>query len=166
MVKEKLMSQFEPAIILLVEDDAGDQKLIRQSLRNEHIANELKIVDDVQEALMYLQRGKLGDSQCPMPDLVLLDLNMPGIEGKTLLKEIKADPDLDTIPVVILTTSDSETDILDSFKLQASGYIRKPITLEEFQRVITDMADYWFVICKHIERDKERKNDRNLCIAD
>ena len=160
------MNEFEPAIILLVEDDAGDQKLIRQSLRNEHIANELKIVNDAQEALVYLHRSKLGDRQCPAPDLILLDLNMPGMEGKTLLKAIKADQELDTIPVVILTTSDSEKDILESFKLQASGYIRKPITLEEFQRVITDLADYWFVICKHIERDKERKNDRNLCIVD
>lgn len=160
------MNELEPAIILLVEDDAGDQKLIKQSLRNEQIANELKIANDAEEALGYLKRSKLGDEQCPLPDLVLLDLNMPGLEGKTVLKAMKTDPELDTIPVVILTTSDSEKDILESFKLQASGYIRKPITLEEFQRIIADLADYWFVICKHIERDRERKNDRDLCIVD
>jgi CheY-like chemotaxis protein len=160
------MDQFEPATILLVEDDAGDQKLIRQSLRKERIANELIIVNSADEAMEYLNRTKQSDVQCPLPDLILLDLNMPGMEGKTFLKSIKDDAELDVIPVVILTTSDSERDILESFKLQASGYIRKPVTLDEFQRVIEDLTDYWFVICKHIERDKERKNDRNLCAAD
>jgi len=100
-----------------------------------------------------------------MPDLILLDLNMPGLEGKELLKVVKTDPELDIIPVVILTTSDSERDIIDSFKLQAAGYVKKPVTLEDFQQVVTDLTNYWFVICKHIEHDKDMKNDRNLCIV-
>jgi CheY-like chemotaxis protein len=165
-MKENAMNEFRPVVILLVEDDPGDQKLIKQSFRNERVANELKIANSTEQALEYLERSKAGYKGCPMPDLVLLDLQMPGVGGKQLLKAVKTDSVLETIPVVILTTSDSERDIVDSFKLQAAGYVRKPVTLEEFQRVITDLTDYWFVVCKHIEHDKGRKNDRTLCIAD
>ena len=100
-----------------------------------------------------------------MPDLILLDLNMPGMGGKELLKTIKADPQLSTIPVVILTTSDLDGDILDSFKLQASGYVKKPVTLSEFQKVLSDLTDYWFVICKHIKHNEKTENERNICIT-
>ncbi len=158
------MSEFKPVVILLVEDDPGDQKLIKQSFRSEQIANKLEIADSTEQAMQYLERSKAGHEECPMPDLILLDLNMPGMGGKELLKAVKTDPVLDVIPVVILTTSDSEIDIIDSFKLQAAGYVRKPVTLEEFQKVITDLTDYWFIVCKHIECDKERKNGRNLCV--
>jgi CheY-like chemotaxis protein len=164
-MKEDEMNKFKPVVILLVEDDPGDQKLIKQSFRSEHIANELKITGSTVQAIQYLERSKVGHEECPMPDLILLDLNMPGMGGKELLKVVKTDPELDVIPVVILTTSDSERDIIDSFKLQAAGYVRKPVTLEEFQEVITDLTDYWFVICKHIRHSKDRKNDRNLCVV-
>lgn len=159
------MYDFKPVVILLVEDDQGDQKLIKQSFTREHIANELKIVDSMEKAMDYLERSRQGHSECPIPDLILLDLNMPGLGGKELLKAIKADPKFDIIPVVILTTSDSEEDIIESFRLQAAGYVRKPVTLEGFQKAISDLTDYWFVICKHIEHDREIKSDRNICIV-
>jgi CheY-like chemotaxis protein len=164
-MKENEMSEFKPAVILLVEDDLGDQKLIKQSFQSERIANELKITDSTEQAIQYLERSKVGHDQCPMPDLILLDLNMPGVGGKELLKVVKADPELGIIPVVILTTSDSEGDIIDSFKLQAAGYVKKPVTLEEFQKVMTDLTDYWFIICKHIRHSKGRKNDHNFCVV-
>ena len=159
------MYDYKPAVILLVEDDLGDQKLIKQSFSREHIANELIIVDCMEKAMEYLERSRLGDKGCPVPDLILLDLNMPGMGGRELLKAIKADPEFDVIPVVILTTSDSEEDIIESFRLQAAGYVRKPITLEGFQKAVTDLADYWFVICKHIERSRNKKSDCNISIV-
>ncbi len=160
------MYEFKPVVILLVEDDPGDQKLVKQSFREEHIANELKIVDCMEGAMEYLERSRLGHQECPMPDLILLDLNMPGMGGKELLKAIKADTEFNVIPVVILTTSDSEEDVIESFRLQAAGYVRKPVTLEGFQKAIADLTDYWFIVCKHIEHNKDLKSDCNLCIVD
>ena len=85
-----------------------------------------------------------------MPDLILLDLNMPGMGGKELLKLVKADEELRSIPVVILTTSDADKDILESYELQASGYIKKPVSIDEFAVVMRDLSEYWFVICKRV----------------
>jgi two-component system response regulator len=119
--------------ILLVEDDTGDQKLIKNSLAEQKIGNRLFIVETAEDALDYLEASKGGDAERPKPDLILLDLNLPGMGGKEFLKRIKADDEFGTIPVVILTTSDSEQDILDSYKLHASGYIKKPVTLGGFE---------------------------------
>jgi len=140
---------FRDVVILLVEDDLGDQRLIEKSLCNEKILNELITVNDAESALQYLQRSQDGDKESPRPDLILLDLNLPGMFGKEFLKRIKASPELNTIPVVVLTTSDSEQDILESYKLQAAGYVKKPITLQGFQEVMKDMEEYWFVVCKN-----------------
>ena len=159
------MYNYKPAVILLVEDDLGDQKLVKQSFTREHIANELIIVDSMEKAMEYLERSRLGHNECPMPDLILLDLNMPGMGGREMLKAIKADPEFDVIPVVILTTSDSEEDIIESFRLQAAGYVRKPVTLEGFQKAVADLTDYWFVVCKHMESSRDIKSDRNICIV-
>jgi two-component system response regulator len=126
------MENLEPVKILLVEDDLGDQKLIKTSLAHQKISNELFIAQNGEDALDYLSRGKASDSDYPLPGLILLDLNMPGMGGKEFLRRIKADDQLDTIPVVILTTSDSEQDILESYKLHASGYIKKPVSLQGF----------------------------------
>ena len=136
------------AVILLVEDDKGDQKLIKKSMLKEKIVNDLRIVDNGEEALKYLQKSKTGDPEYPMPDLILLDLNMPGMGGKELLKHVKKDEELRIIPIVVLTTSDSEQDIIDSYKLYASGYINKPITLRGFQEVVENLEEYWFMVCK------------------
>lgn len=144
------LKNLEPMKILLIEDDAGDQKLVKTSLNNQKIANELFVVDNGEDALDYLAHSKIG--KCPMPDLILLDLNMPGMGGKECLRQIKEDEELDTIPIVILTTSDAEQDILESYKLHASGYVKKPVTLQGFHQVMSELEDYWFVICKTIPR--------------
>jgi len=93
------------------------------------------------------QRGDYS-SVVPRPDLILLDLNMPGMGGKEFLKRIKDDKNLKQIPVVIVTTSDLEKDIIDSYNLQASGYVRKPVTLDGFKEVMKKIGEYWFVLCK------------------
>jgi CheY-like chemotaxis protein len=142
------MEKIRPVTILLVEDDPGDQKLIKVSLKNQKIANELYIVGTGEEAMAFLyHRGKYSGG-VPFPDLILLDLKMPGMGGKEFLRRIKQDERLKKIPVVILTSSDSDKDILDSYKLQASGYIKKPVELEDFKRVVKEINEYWFVICK------------------
>jgi len=142
-------ADLRPVTVLLVEDDLGDQKLIKKSLSSQRINNKIVITDTGEEALQFLSECKTGEADGGLPDLILLDLNMPGMGGKEFLRRIKEDPQLDTIPVVILTTSDAEQDILESYKLQCSGYIKKPVTLNEFQRVIGQLEEYWFVICKH-----------------
>ena len=108
------MIELEPITILLVEDDPADQKLIKASLKNQMLANDLYVVSSGEEGIDFLhQRGDYSNG-CPRPDLILLDLNMPGMGGKEFLKRIKDDEDLKQIPAIILTTSDSERDIIDS----------------------------------------------------
>ncbi len=142
------MNKLVPANILLVEDDPGDQKLVKISLKDNRIANDLHIVNSGKEALDYLyHRGDYSDGT-PRPDLILLDLNMPGMNGKEVLKQIKSDENLKAIPVVILTSSGAEKDILQGYNLQASGYVKKPPDLMEFKKVIKRIGEYWFVICK------------------
>jgi CheY-like chemotaxis protein len=133
------MTPIKPITIMLVEDDPGDQKLIKQSLLKQRISNEIHITGTGEEALEFLKKAKDDVDGFPVPDLILLDLNMPGIGGKEFLKRIKADGRLDTIPVVILTTSDSDQDIIDSYKLHASGYIKKPVSLIGFKDVLRDL---------------------------
>ncbi len=157
------MYEFEEVVILLVEDDLGDQKLVAKALAKERIANKLRITSSGEEALQYLDRSKAGDKDSPMPDLILLDLNMPGIGGQEFLRLLKSDHELTTIPVVILTTSDSDRDILESFKLQASGYIKKPGSLEAFHQIMHDVTDYWFVICKRVHHDSGCKKRDTTC---
>ena len=146
------MEELTPLSILLVEDDLADQKLIKISLRNEKIANDLYTVQTGEEGLDFLYgRGNYSNGT-PQPDLILLDLNMPGMGGKEFLRRIKADEKLKQIPVVILTTSEAEKDILDSYKLQASGYVHKPVTLEEFKEAMKKLKQYWFVLCKRVPK--------------
>ncbi|NQE06133.1 putative methanogenesis regulatory protein FilR2 [ANME-1 cluster archaeon GoMg1] len=142
------MEKIRPATILLVEDDPGDQKLIKVSLKNQKIANELYIVGSGEEAMEFLYHRGNYSAETPLPDLILLDLKMPGMGGKEFLRRIKQDEKMKKIPVVILTSSDSEKDILDSYNLQASGYIKKPVELGDFKRVMKEIGAYWFIICK------------------
>jgi CheY-like chemotaxis protein len=146
------MARLEPLVILLVEDDPADQKLIKTSLKNQKIANELYVVNSGEEGMDFLYRRGNYNNGTPQPDLILLDLNMPGMGGKEFLKWIKEDKTLKQIPVVILTTSDAERDIIDSYKLQASGYVRKPVTLEEFKEAMKKLKEYWFVLCKLVPK--------------
>ena len=148
------MDTLKPAVILVVEDDPADQKLIKKSMLNQKIDNKLIIVETGEDALEYLAHGKSTEAGHPAPDLILLDLNMPGMGGREFLRRLKTDDALDTIPVVILTTSDSEQDILETYKLQAAGYIRKPLTLDGFREVLSQLEEYWFVICKRVPREQ------------
>jgi two-component system, chemotaxis family, response regulator Rcp1 len=144
------MDDLKSVVILLVEDDPGDQKLIKKSIFDQKISNKLIIMNSAEDALEYLEHSKLGEHGYSIPDLVLLDLNMPGMGGKEFLRRLKADDALDTIPVVILTSSASEQDILETYKLQAAGYVKKPPTLDDFREVFNCLEEYWFVICKRV----------------
>lgn len=157
------MNTLKAVTILLVEDDPGDQKLVKKSLDRDKIANELHIANSGEQALEYLQRSKSGCSDTPMPELILLDLNMPGMGGQEFLKQLKSDDQLDTIPVVILTTSDSDEDVLETFKLHAAGYVKKPCSLSEFKDVMQNISEYWFVICKRVKHASEYTSRDKMC---
>lgn len=156
------MDMFKTVVILLVEDDLGDQKLVKKSLEREKIGNELYIANSAEDALKYLEGSKSGNKETPMPDLILLDLNMPGIGGQEFLRRLKSDDLLDTIPVVVLTTSDSDKDILETFKLHVAGYIKKPGSLAGFKEVMKNINEYWFVICKRVNHANECQNRDNM----
>jgi CheY-like chemotaxis protein len=147
------MEELAPLVILLVEDDLGDQKLIKTSLRSEKIANDLYCVQTGEEGIDFLYRRGNYSNGTPRPDLILLDLNMPGMGGKEFLRQVKEEERLKQIPVVILTTSEAEKDIIDSYKLQASGYVHKPVTLEEFKEGMKKLKEYWFVLCKRVPKE-------------
>ena len=147
------MKNLEAVVVLLVEDDPGDQKLVKVSFKKQRIANELHIVSSGEEALDFLYQRDKYSSGVPRPDLILLDLNMPGIGGKEFLRLIKEDDNMKNIPVVILTTSDLDQDILDSYNLQASGYVKKSSDIIEFTNILKQIGEYWFVICKLPPKD-------------
>jgi len=138
----------KPAIILLVEDDLGDQELTRRALAQGKIENELRIVNDGEEALDYLfRRGQYTDPKSsPRPDLILLDLNMPKIDGKQVLAEIRKDKELRRLTVIVLTTSSQEQDILLSYDLGIQSFITKPVDMKQFIEVICTLKEYWFNI--------------------
>ena len=133
--------------VLLVEDSPSDAKLTAKTFQKAKVLNTLHIVEDGVEAIAFLnQTGPYKES--PRPDLILLDLNLPKKDGRQVLEEIKADPKLQNIPVVILTTSEAEEDILKSYKLRANCYITKPVTLQQFVRVIESIEDFWLTVVK------------------
>ena len=139
--------QGEPINILLVEDNPADARLVKEAMKEVKINNTLYHVPDGVEAMAFLRRqGEY--SKMIRPDVVLLDLNMPRKDGRQTLKEIKADPDLRRIPVVILTVSDAEEDILKSYDLHANCYVTKPLNLEEFSKVVAGIENFWFEIVK------------------
>ncbi len=133
--------------ILLVEDDEGDVLLTKKALANGKIYNSLCVAKDGVEALAFLR--KEGEyAAAPRPDLILLDLNMPRMDGRETLAQIKQDENLRSIPIVVLTTSDSDQDVLQSYDLQASCYITKPVDLEKFTSVVRAIKDFWFSVVK------------------
>ncbi|NPV14899.1 response regulator [candidate division WOR-3 bacterium] len=136
-----------PVEILLVEDNPGDVRLTQEALREAKVRNNLHIVRDGEEALKFLYR-KDGFSDAPRPDIILLDLNLPKKNGQEVLAEIKADPSLRRIPVVILTTSKAEEDILKSYDLHANCYVTKPVDFEQFIRVIKSIQEFWLTVVK------------------
>lgn len=143
-----MVAGVEPLDILLVEDDAADQKLIKSMIEKQGIACDLCVARSAEEALDVLRSGKGSNGGFTRPGLIILDLNMPGMGGREFLKHVKADEGLKQIPVVILTCSTSERDILDSYQLQAAGFITKPAGLVELERVIGEIVEYWSNLCR------------------
>jgi len=137
----------EPIEILLVEDNPGDARLATEALKEAKVRNKLHWVKDGVKAMAFLRReGEHSDS--PRPDLILLDLNLPRKDGREVLSEIKSDEDLRRIPVVILTISDDEQDILRSYDTHANCYITKPLDLDRFMQVVKSIEDFWLQIVK------------------
>jgi len=135
----------KPIEILLVEDNAADVRLTREAFDDAKVLNNLNVVGDGVEAMAYMRReGKYADAT--RPDLVLLDLNMPRKDGREVLAEVKADPDLMRIPVVILTVSKAEEDVLKSYNLHANCYISKPVNLAQFLKVVESIENFWLTI--------------------
>lgn len=133
--------------ILLVEDSQGDVRLAQEVFKEAKIANRLHVVSDGVEALAFLRReGAYKEAR--RPDLILLDLNLPKMDGREVLAEIKHDPDLQNIPVVILTISNAEKDVLDAYHNSANCYIVKPIDFDQFSRVVRAIEDFWLAIVK------------------
>ena len=136
-----------PVEILLVEDNPGDVRLTVEALREGKVRNNLSVVRDGVEALEFLlRRGKYAEA--PRPDLILLDLNLPRRDGREVLNEIKQHDELKTIPVVVLTTSSAEVDILKSYALHANCYITKPVDLEQFVSVVKSIDDFWLTVVR------------------
>jgi two-component system, chemotaxis family, response regulator Rcp1 len=136
-----------PVEILLVEDNPGDVRLTREALREGKVRNNLAVASDGIEAIAYLR--KEGEhAGAVRPDLILLDLNLPRKDGREVLAEIKADPALRNIPVVVLTSSQAEEDIVRAYDLHANCYVTKPVDLDQFIRVVESIEDFWFTIVK------------------
>lgn len=137
-----------PVTILMADDDPDDCLLAREALAESRLANDLHFVSDGEELMDYLyQRGKYSvPGSAPRPGLILLDLNMPKKDGREVLKELKSDPDLRQIPVLVLTTSQAEEDILRSYYLGANSYITKPVTFSSLIEVMQTLSKYWFEI--------------------
>jgi CheY-like chemotaxis protein len=136
-----------PAEILLVEDNPGDVRLTKEALRDGKLTTRLSVVNDGVEALAFLHReGQYANA--PRPDMILLDLNLPLKDGREVLAEIKADPDLRPIPVVIITSSEAEQDILKTYQLNANCYVTKPVDLEQFIKVVHNIHDFWLTVVK------------------
>ena len=131
--------------ILLVEDSPTDALLTREALSGFKLLNKLHVVDNGVDAIAFLHReGPFASA--PRPDLILLDLNLPRMDGREVLREIKADDDLKIIPVVVLTSSDAEEDILKSYNLHASCYITKPVEFDKFVKVVRSIREFWFAV--------------------
>lgn len=137
----------KPIEILLVEDNPGDVRLTREAFKEGKVLNNLSVVEDGAEAMAFLrQQGKYADA--PRPDLILLDLNLPKKDGREVLPEIKGDTNLKRIPVVVLTTSKAEQDILKTYNLHANCYVTKPVDLEQFTSVVRFVQHFWLSIVK------------------
>ena len=138
----------DPIVILMADDDEDDRLLARDALAESRLHNDLRFVCDGVELMQYLRReGPFADpALSPRPGVILLDLNMPRKDGREALEEIKADPDLRRVPVVVMTTSQAEEDIARSYDLGASSFITKPVTFEGLVRVMRGLGTYWFEI--------------------
>ncbi len=139
--------QVQAIDILLVEDNPGDVRLTQEALKEAKVANRLHLARDGVEAVDFLRRSGDVDGR-PRPDLVLLDLNLPRMSGREVLETIKSDPDLKRIPVVVLTTSQDEADVLHAYELHANCYITKPVDLDQFMTVVRTIEDFWLTMVR------------------
>ncbi|WP_166244473.1 response regulator [Paenibacillus turpanensis] len=136
-----------PIELLMIEDNPGDVRLTIEVLKDSKLKNNVTVMKDGYEAIQYL-RGALNDSSVSLPDLILLDWNLPRKNGSEVLAEVKSDPKLKRIPVVVLTTSEAEEDIVKAYDSHANCFITKPINLDQFITVIKSIEDFWFTIVK------------------
>jgi CheY-like chemotaxis protein len=133
--------------VLLVEDDPGDVLMTREAFEDHKVRNQLHVVNDGAEAMAFLRReGRHHDA--PRPDLVLLDLNLPRMDGREVLQAVKSDPELASIPVVVLTTSEAEEDVLRSYSLHANAYVTKPVDFERFIQVVRQIDDFFVTVVR------------------
>ncbi|MEO3812027.1 response regulator [Sphaerisporangium sp. B11E5] len=141
------MNEYRFIDVLLVEDDPGDVLLTREAFEHNKVQNKLHVVSDGEQAMRFLrQEGEYADT--PRPDLILLDLNLPRKDGREVLEDIKADADLRSIPVVVLTTSEAEEDILRSYHLHANAYVTKPVDFDQFIKVVRQIDDFFVSVVK------------------
>lgn len=155
-----MTAERRPITILLADDDEDDRMLARDALAESRLANDLYMVSDGEELMDYLLRrgGYAEPAESPRPGLILLDLNMPKMDGREALKEIKSHPNLRQIPVVVLTTSQAEEDIYRTYDLGANSFITKPVMFASLVKVMKDLGNYWFEIVELPEkRTKEGK---------
>jgi len=143
----------QPIEILLVEDNPGDVRLTVEALKEGKVGNNLHVAQDGEDALAFLRRED-EHTYASRPDLILLDLNLPRKDGREVLAEIKEDPDLRRIPVVVLTTSQAERDIVRTYDLHANCYINKPVDLHQFITVVKSIEDFWFTIVRLPPKDE------------
>ncbi|MEI6180165.1 MAG: response regulator [Chloroflexales bacterium] len=141
------MQNRKPIEILLVEDNPGDVRLTKEALREAKLSTRMHVAYDGVDALAFLRREG-AYAEMPRPDLILLDLNLPKKGGREVLAEIKADEHLRRIPVVILTTSQAEQDIIETYNLHANAYVNKPVDLDQFAKVVKSIEDFWFEIVR------------------
>lgn len=142
----------QPVEVLLVEDDPGDVFLTKKALRNGSVPNRLTVVNDGREAMELLERrGRFREAK--RPDLILMDLNMPRMDGRATLAAIKSNQELRLIPIVILTTSDSDKDVVDTYDLHANCYVTKPVDLKQFTAVVRLIKDFWFMVVRYPSRE-------------
>ena len=139
--------QGRPAEILLVEDNPGDVELIHEALQFGKVLNHINVATDGEKALAFLNRSR-GFENSPRPDLILLDLNLPSKNGFEVLKEVKDHPDLSRIPVVILTSSQADRDIVKSYDLHANCFVSKPVDVDEFLAVVRSTGEFWLTLVK------------------
>jgi chemotaxis family two-component system response regulator Rcp1 len=142
---EKILKWSRPVEILLVDDNPADVALTQEAFEDNKLCNNLSVVNNGVEAMDYLRRNGQYAS-APRPDIILLDLNMPKKDGREVLAEIKADDDLKYIPVVIMTVSKDDKDILESYRLHANCYIKKPVKFTEFVEVVRSLENFWFSV--------------------
>lgn len=154
------MNQKKSIVILVADDDSDDRMMTQEALEENNIINQIKFVEDGVDLINYLRRnGKFNNTiEFPRPDLILLDLNMPKVDGREALKIIKSDADLCKIPIIVLTTSKSDVDIVKSYDLDVNYFLSKPVTFTHFIEVIRTIGQYWFEIVQYNNQIDKNKS--------